>query len=322
MAFAKKSLQVTFVLASGTFTGTNSDTLLLPPGPNKLGLRMQVQVNNAGALSGAALNLTIFGMTLSQMNDLSTLGLKVQLQPRNLVIVQALTDTNSWATVFLGNVINAYADFMAMPDVSFKVDATSYGGYNTQQASPTSYDGSADIGSSGGPLANLASQSGLQFESNGVSVPIRNLYLYGSVGDQIKDCCEAAGVGYTIDNGTLAIWPKNGARAGAVPLISPATGLAKAPGYWQSGIILETYYNPAIRFQGQIRVDSALLGSVPAAKVKAAGLLPANGIWNVSELDHDLESGVPHGSWFSTVWAYNSDFVNAAAAAASRGFQG
>ena len=301
MAFNKKLLQVSFILENGTFTGTSSNTLLIS------GLRSQAQVNKAGALSGGTLNLTIFGMTLSQMNDLSTLGMRVQLVPRNVVVVAASTDTGGWSIVFYGQIINAYADFMAMPDVSFKVDANSYGGINTQQANPASYNGAVDIGSSGGPLASLASQAGLQFESNGVSVQLRNLYLYGSVGDQIKECCEAAGVGYTIDDGTLAIWPKNGARAGGIPVVSPETGLAKAPGYWAGGIILETYYNPAIRFQGQIKVASELLQSVPAVKAQAAGL-PANGIWNVSELDHDLESGVPSGSWFSTVWAYNPAF--------------
>ncbi len=298
--FAKKLLRVTFQLASGTFTGTGANTLQVS------GLRTRAQINKAGALSGCTLNLEIYGLTLSQMNDLSTLGMQIQLQPRNLVMLEASSDDGeSWSTVFSGAIINSYTDGQSMPDVPFRVDANTIGAVNIIGAPVTSVKGAANVAD---VLASLATSSGLNFENNGVSVVVRNPYLYGSYNDQIKDLCQSAGIGWVIDDGTLAIFPKNGSRGGEVPVVSAATGMVGFPGYTANGLLLKTLYNPAIVFQGSIQVESRVISSLTPGQMAARGL-PANGVWAIAELDHTLESWVPGGQWFSSVYAYNPAFA-------------
>lgn len=299
MAFTKKLLRVTFTLGQGTFAESGTDTLTLE------GLRTRAQVAKAGALTGSKLDLSVYGMSLSQMNDLSTLGMQIQFIARNTVTVQAGDSSGNWSMVYQGAIITAYADLQAMPQAAFRVGASSLGALNVQTATPNSVSGDVDAAAL---LGILAQRAGLKFESNGVSVIIRDPYLWGSSADQIKDFCQTANIGWGIDDMTLVCWPKNGARIGAAAIVSQETGLVTYPSYTATGILLKTEFNPAIVFQGLIQVKSALVSDAPTKAQEAAGLA-ANGIWAVAELDHDLESAVPGGSWFSTIYAYNPKYA-------------
>jgi hypothetical protein len=81
-----------------------------------------------------------------------------------------------------------------------------------------------------------------------------------------------------------------GARGGTAVLVSPKTGMHGYPSYTIDGIFVRTLFNPSILFQSTIEVQSELT--------------PACGIWAVQRLDHDLDSLVPHGKWFSSINAY------------------
>jgi hypothetical protein len=62
-------------------------------------------------------------------------------------------------------------------------------------------------------LQQLAKQSGLKFENNGVNTKLADPYYWGSPWKQMKEIIDGGGIYGAIDNGTLAIWPKGGHRA-------------------------------------------------------------------------------------------------------------
>lgn len=305
--FVQNLLSATFQLANGTFTGSGSDTLTLT------GLRMSARVHKAQALSGCRLDLDIYGMTFSQMNDLTTLGTQIQLLSRNLVTLQT-GDFVSGAnfTAFTGVIIDAYSNFSDMPRVSFSIRANSIGFASVQSATPTSYPGGAsiDIASS---FQALATNAGFNFENNGVSGTIPGpLYLYGSPAEQMNDLADAAHIGWAVDDITVAIWPNNGSRTtGTIPIIGPDSGLIKYPGYTANGILFETRFNTNIKFQGLVQVKSSLFTqtNLNNKPVGASNFFPANGIWAVSELDHYLDCKTIDGDWKSVVMAYNPKFA-------------
>ena len=59
---------------------------------------------------------------------------------------------------------------------------------------------------------------------NGVSAKVPSPYYYGSAVDQADKCATAAGIKWAVDDKVLAIWPKTGARGGAVPAGSRCGG--------------------------------------------------------------------------------------------------
>ena len=157
---------------------------------------------------------------------------------------------------------------------------------------PTSYKGPTDVATI---IASLAKQMGYSFENNGVSgVLIANPYLSGTGRDQVMQIAEHAGINVIFDDQptgvpTIAIWPKGGARGGAVPLISSTTGMVGYPAWTENGIIVKTEFNPQIVFGANVQVQSI----VPQA----------SGTWSVFGVTHELEFAMPGGKWFTTLSA-------------------
>jgi hypothetical protein len=305
MAFVQRVLEARFTLAQGGFAGTSSDSVPL----NTLdiqGLRISAKCVNAGGAAMGECQMSIFGMTLSQMNTLSTLGMRIQQVPiKNTVTLLAGDTKTGLSTVFQGGIQLAVPDLNAQPEAVFRVVAKSGLPEAVTSIPDTSYRGAADIAT---VLAGLAAQAQppLRFENNGVSVVMPNQVYTGSVRAQIQKCCENAGVGWTIDNGVLAIWPRNGSRGSEVITIAPSTGMVGYPAYTAMGIRVESIFNPAVRFQGKVEIKSDQLPST--SQFQNASSLPIDGLWTVYKLEYDLDSQVPHGNWKCAMECYNPVF--------------
>lgn len=232
-------------------------------------------------------------MTLSQMNDLSTLGMQIQTVPKNLITVTAGDSGAPLSTVFVGDIYNAYADFQGSPEVVFHIEAHTLVANANISAAPTSIQGSADVA---GLMSGFASQMGCTFENNGINTKLSNPYFAGSLREQALACVTHAGISWNGgDNGVVAIWPKNGARNGGIPLVSPETGMVGYPSYIAQGLLLKSLFNPAITFGGKIQVKSSLT--------------PACGTWAVVSLTYELDSLFPNGKWFSVIGAVNPQYA-------------
>jgi hypothetical protein len=293
MALVRRKLKATITLAAiegqgqQTFTGTGgADTVIIE------NLRMSADILHAGGPSDGTLDLTIYGIARSTINRLSTLGMQINLVPKNQIVLEAGDDTSGMAVVFTGYILSAFGDFNAAPDVSFHISAHTLAPQGVAPAKPSSFKGTADVANI---MSGFATQLGLKFENSGVQGSIENAYFSGSVKSQAQACVDAAGIAWNHgEGGILAIWPKNGARNGQVPLVSPQTGMKGYPTYTAYGIVVETVYNPSIGFGGKIQVQSSLQ--------------QACGEWAVYGLSHHLQSEMPDGAWFSQVLCYNPKF--------------
>jgi hypothetical protein len=83
MAFVQRLLSFTFQLGEGSFGNSGFDVVTID------GLRASCRITKAGGPSMSTAECDIYGMTKSQMNKLSTLGLKVTLQRRNVITISA-----------------------------------------------------------------------------------------------------------------------------------------------------------------------------------------------------------------------------------------
>lgn len=286
MNIPRRKIDVAFRLGEGAFGASGADTVTVS------GLRISSSIIKAGVPSMGTAQLQIFGLTLSLMNKLSTLGPAPTLYRRNTVTVTAGDDQNGMGTVFIGTIVNAYPEFSAMPDVAFVVEAHAGMIESLAPVPVTSVQGTADVATI---MSGLATQMGLTFENNGVSVKIANPYLSGSGRNQVQAIAAAAGIEWVIDNGKLAIWKPGESRGGTIPLISPSTGLKGYPGYTSKGVMFSCLFQPSINFGSKIRLES--------------DLTPARGEWVVFSLKHDLDAQMPGGRWFSTIEAARPGFV-------------
>lgn len=297
MAFIQRMMSAKFQLGTNPdgspqkpFTTTGSDVMTVS------GLRMSARISKAAAggeaiASGATLQMRIFGMTLSQMNQLATLGMVYAQIKRNTITVKAGDSSAPLSTVFYGTILQAWIDFASQPDVAFHIEAQTLGAESVIPATPTSIKQGADVSQL---MQGFATQMGCTFENDGIDAKLPASYFYGSPANQAAACANAAGINWFVDNQVLAIWPRGSSRAGTVTLISPQTGMIGFPGFTAYGLTLKTVFNPDLRFGANIQVQSSLK--------------PANGNWTIYSLDHDLESMVPRGKWYTDITCYNPAF--------------
>jgi hypothetical protein len=290
MSFVQRLVNSQFTLSSGNFqeSGTNQVSLS--------GYRTSCRITKSGTVQ-QTMTLRVWGMSLSLMNQLSTLGMVITngYIPKNMVTVTAGDAGGAMNTVFQGTITNAWANLSTPGDASFDVEATGALSAATQTIPATSYQGSADVPTI---MQKFASQGGWTFENNSVTAKLADPYFHGSLLSQIQECAQAANIYTVIDNGTLCILPSGKNRTtNDTPLISATSEppMVGYPSYTPQGIIVSSVYNPAIKFFGLVQVDSILKLSVEK--------------WAVNGIDYALDSLLPQGEWKSTFQCYDPGYV-------------
>src|SRR5215471_1058528 len=125
MSFIKRQLAISFQLQAGP---SNATTQFAESGTNSTslsGLRSSAKIVKSADPTLNSLNLVVYGMSLSLMNQLTTLGMQTNLIRPSTVTVQAGDAFSGMTTVFQGQVAHAWADFNNAPDVPFHVEAYS-----------------------------------------------------------------------------------------------------------------------------------------------------------------------------------------------------
>lgn len=285
MSFTRKRIDVTVTLGTGQFGDSGSNTVTLT------GLRVHAAIQVHGGEAMPQAQLRVFGLPLDMVNQLTTIGpINSAIMFKNSVLVAAGDDDTGMQVVYSGTIWQAWGEFQGMPDTPFNI--TGLGGLAAalKPVGALSYVGSTDVAQI---MQSLAQTMGLAFENNGVNVQLSNPYFPGTALQQVRTCARAADIFFAIDRGTLAIWPKNSARGGDVPVVSPETGLVGYPTFSSNGLGLTTLFNPQIKQGGTIEVDSSLT--------------VACGKWVVMQIQHSLQSETPNGQWFTQILAVPAD---------------
>lgn len=310
MALKQKIINVTFRIGKGQFGTSGSDTITLSnPDPTLPGPRVRTNITNVGSFDGSKLDMQIWGMTLSQMNQLSTLGINRTFAKWNSVLVEAGDSGQSLTTVFGGTITDGWFEGENAPDVSFHVYAQT--GYlnSIKPISAVSFKGGVSIdtvlGKLAGQMTNDEGGLGVPYKNDsGVTFRFSDPYWTGSPLEQAAQVVAAAGADWNrLDDGTLTIWPPQLGRIGAEIQIDATSGMIGYPAMTSNGLILKTLFNPSIRLRSKISVGSILLGASSPGIVANVNFSTMAKDWWVISLTHDLHANLPGGKWESTIEA-------------------
>jgi hypothetical protein len=279
VSFVTRHLDIQFQLAEGNFEGTNFNVIAL----SNIGASANISKNGTPSLN--QLELIVRGMTLSQINQLSTLGKPLPAYRNNIVTVTAYDEGGPKTVVFTGTIQESWFDPNGIPDATFNVSAFGQLMPNVTPAPPVSYTGPTDVNEVMSYLATLMS---LNFVNDGVSgVVLNNPYFAGTLMTQARACARAGNFIVDFDDNRMTILPKTGVKSGSPTMVSAETGMVGYPAHTDQGIAVTTLFNPNLVFKGAVQVKSTLT--------------PANGLWAVFSLVHELEAGWPGASkWFTT----------------------
>ena len=283
MTFVKRKIDVTFYLTSGTLNPATpgSTSSSDATGLTVSGLRVSAVITRGGTVANPEALIRIYGLTLSQLNQFSTLNKFIKQENQNRILVSA-GDASGMPVVFVGNIQESWAEIQP-PDAVLTVRAVGNLDSSMKPVPPTSYFGPVDVAT---VMQDLAARGGYQGPENSLtrSHMISNPYWPGCVKAQIDAAARAGHIDYDIDNGTLAIFEKDGHRNTVIPTIA-APDMIGYPTYTQNGAIISALYNPAVKSGGLIDVQS--------------DITPATGKWRVRGIVHELESEIPGGAWYT-----------------------
>ena len=287
MTFVKRALGFSFQLGTGSFGNSGSSTLTAPDG-----LWADVEITKNGVPSMNTADITIYGLQLSIMNQLSRVGLLPTAVRNNIVTVTAGEVGGNMPLVFAGGIKESWPDFSNPTEGALRVSAFTGLLAQMKPVAPLSFSGGTDVAT---VMGQLAKTMGYTLENNGVSVQVRDVYLPNTARMQALALADAAGIYITFDddNGIMAILPKTGSRKQYSVNVSPSEGLKGYPTYVGPGQIgFETEYNSQLRFLGNCNVQNSIIDG-------------ANGTWRVVSLKHSLSTR-PDGPWFSKIIGNNN----------------
>ncbi|GAB6854467.1 baseplate hub protein [Asaia astilbis] len=320
-SFTAKKIEITFT----TLTKGGNPTIL--DQETLKGFRCQVDVTNAGLAVGSSANARIYGLSLPMMNRMSLMPSPVAaiMSPQertnlNHIQISAGDDERGMTTIYNGTIFSAFADFSSVPEPAFNITSHTVIVPSTSPIAPHSFPAGTDIATMASQIASDAGYSFANFGVNGKA--IGPTYVYGTVGDQIKQLCGAHRFIYDFENKGaasskaspqhLTIWSNNlsDIALSAIPKVSSATGMIGYPTYNNSGVSITTLFDPRLNFMSPFAIDSQFL---PAAWVNnQAGQIapmPVNGTWRANMVTHSLDSEIPNGQWFTRVDAIRNDFA-------------
>lgn len=273
----KKLLKFIITLGTGKFGASDNDQITLE------GYRATADIDKAGGMMMGTLRARIYGVTQDDMNSITTLQWKPQEIIPNTVEVYAI-DGDTETLVFAGNIVNAWGDYQTMPEVYLRLQAQSAFINQLKPVPPRSFKGSIDVAS---VMGQIARDLGYNFENNGVSVSLTDVYLPNTGLEQAKDLAHAANIDLYLDDKTLAITPANSPRGELIPEISAESGLIGYPTFDGIGVNFQTLFNPSITFGGRIKL--------------VTDIKQAKGEWIVTSIGYRLESEKPGGAWLANV---------------------
>lgn len=277
MSYVRRAITATIQLGKGAFGDQLGDTITLA------GLRMAANVVSWGQSAMGTTQLRVFGLPLEVMNRLTTIGpINTTIRGQNKLTLAAGDKDGQQAVIFRGTIDQCWGEFSGAPDVVLNVTAMAGLKDALKPVPALSFNGPVDVAQ---VMIGLAATMGLTFENNGVSVMLSHPNYPGTALEQVRACAKEASINYVIDRDILAIWPLKGFRSAPVPVISSDTGMVGYPSFTGSGVSVTNIFTPGIRMGGRVEVKSQIV--------------PANGIWNVLSVIHNLECETPGGQWFT-----------------------
>ena len=274
MTFSTKILSFSFSLQSGNFAGGGNS---YNSGP---GLRASAEIQKFTGTTRGKGNFRIYGLPLSVMNQLTTVGANFTKRYNNKITVSAGDSEMGLSVVYIGDIMSAYVDAQGMPDVAFVVECQVGVSASVMPATPISFAGQTQVATIAQKIAGLM---GFQFQNSGVNTTLSNPYYWGSPRRMLLALAKHAGFEHTEDKNTVAIWPSDGSRSGGGAMISPQTGLIGFPMFDQASVIVRCYYNPNIDIGQTIQIQSSLTA--------------ACGSWKVNEISYALDAVTKGGRW-------------------------
>lgn len=284
--FVTRAARVTITVTrpdSSSNTGTSQDQYVF------LEHRMSIQVMIGGGRWGNA-RVQIEGVPLASMNNIARLWLQPMVIQAQDTLDIDVWDGSNYVPFFNGVIMWAGADGSGLPYVRLNIEANASGGL--AQTAPAPYS-SATPQTLQNVLQGILAPGNFALDYS-PSIPqliVPTPRYSGSVQNQLDQCMRAfPQLVYNVILERVRVYPVGQPYLSDPIIISPTTGMQKAPNYSSSAMCVDTLFDPRLQPGQAIQIDSEF--------VLAGG---AN--WICRVLNHRIEPNKQKGTWITSIAA-------------------
>ena len=284
IGFSQKRMSVQLTLRQGEFKSGGNSKIIND-------LAMTATVEKLGPPDFGKASVSIKGMKLEDMEQLTTLAFYPLMTNRNYINIFAGDGERGLTQIFAGSIVNASAD-LSSADKIFKIEAQLGFWGSVQPCSPNAVKGTQSAASF---IESMAIKSEMNFENQGLNTTITNCVFNGSPVQQARQCALQVGAELLIDDEKMILKPQNEGRKGNVIELSKDSGLLGYPNISQSGIECKAIFNPGFQFGGLFNLKTI----VPKC----------SGTWRITRLAHNISANDPStGQWESSITGFYPEF--------------
>ena len=279
-----RQLQVEITLNSGVFNEDFQNTKII----NHLTVDAVVQktLNNNFTCNA---NITIFGMSNTDIAILTTTGYQPLIYEANKIKLYAQYEGEAKALCFSGFIVKSYADYNNPSRPMY---------FNCQASYQDAIKFVANINTTGTQniadiFSNIANNLGYGFTNNGVNGSINNCILFGSYVDQLKQLAKKTQTNCIIDLDNIKIAPQGQSLNNLILNINNESGLLGYPVPNNFGVQFKIRYTPQLQIGQYVQLQTVVY--IPKS----------TGQWFVYDIESNLNNN--HENWFMDVKAsYNN----------------
>ena len=261
--------------------------------------RISAEINAYGGQTQGSAHVRIYGMSVSLMNALTAIGYVLyQRRYRNTIQILAGDDPASLSTIYNGVIDTAFADYNNAPDVCLDIQAL---GATVAAMTPAAAYHHAGPTKVSEIMSTLAAKLGWGFSNldigpgnlgvGGDDVELQDPVFQGSYWSQITTCADQAGIIAYHDvvnaKNVLKIKHLLSNFTSDVITVSPDTNMVGYPVFSQSFTLTKMLFEPRALMGGKLTISNSFV-------------LPANRDWLIITVEHNIESIMPDGKWFTT----------------------
>ena len=250
------------------------------------GFAMDVSVAKTGGTEFAKANVTIYGLSVATMAQLTWCTFKPLSRGYNLLQIEAGELGTQLGVIFQGEITFSYADLNgSTPALKIEAQTGSYPILIPE--APIAIQGQQSVEQF---VQQEAAAAGYEFENQGVDVQLKDCVISGDPITKIRSVAEAAGADVLLDDRKVVLVPRDKPRKaeGGIPVVSAETGMIGYPTFTTQGVQVRSFFRPDLMIGAEVRLESI----VPQA----------TGVWKITQLNHELSANNPGSQAWRGLW--------------------
>lgn len=273
--YKQHAIRYEFINMKSAFDGQGNNKIAIN------NIKSTVSLGSVIGRSGSSANVSLYGLSLERISDLSGKAGGNFLETQHIDIAIYADES----LVFYGKMTSSIANMNLSPEAGLMITASANADIQNLPVSPFSARGTQNLTDVISSICNAAGYKAVFTGMEGLKTS-GSPHFEGSVFDQLHQICIGYGLAMSVSPpDKIEFWLSTAQKDEVIPLVSKEHGLIGYPVFSSSGVMFQTQYSSLLSIGRYVDLKT----DVPWM----------SGRYQLSTVSHELSSWLSAGSWNS-----------------------